>query len=307
VIRAFVGVTDWDWFDLLSKIPGIDEVNFWQPGGNRRFSALVPGELFLFKLHSPANFIVGGGFFSYSTLLPSSLVWDAFKEKNGARTLLDMRARIGRLRKSASPRYEDFVIGNILLTQPFFFSKSEWIAVPDDWSPNIVTGKRYDLTIDPGLSLWRGIQERISGRPALPGIGEDMPRYGEPVLIRPRLGQGGFRIQVTDAYDKRCAVTGEKTLPVLEAAHIRPYADGGEHEIPNGILFRSDIHTLFDRGYVTVDSEYRFEVSRRIREDFENGRDYYKLAGARLIVPEDPAKRPDAGQLRWHNEERFLG
>jgi len=36
-------------------------VNFWQPSGKQQFRALAPGELFLFKLHSPDNFIVGGG------------------------------------------------------------------------------------------------------------------------------------------------------------------------------------------------------------------------------------------------------
>ena len=48
---------------LLASQPGLDEVNFWQPGSNTQFRALSPGELLLFKLHSPDNFIVGGGVF----------------------------------------------------------------------------------------------------------------------------------------------------------------------------------------------------------------------------------------------------
>lgn len=66
-----------------------------------------------------------------------------------------------------------------------------------------------------------------------------------PQIVRPRLGQGAFRIVVTDTYERRCAVTGERTLPVLEAAHIKSYADGGAHDITNGLLLRSDLHTLF--------------------------------------------------------------
>jgi putative restriction endonuclease len=54
-------------------------------------------------------------------------------------------------------------------------------------------------------------------------------------------------------------VTGERTLPVLEAAHIRPYADGGRHEVANGILLPSDLRTLFDQGYVTITPDYRLE------------------------------------------------
>jgi len=87
-LKAFVGVTDNDWFACLAGLPGIDEVNFWQPGGKRLFQKLQPGEPFLFKLHSPYNFIVGGGFFAHSTFLPISLAWETFEEKNGAGSFL---------------------------------------------------------------------------------------------------------------------------------------------------------------------------------------------------------------------------
>jgi putative restriction endonuclease len=132
-------------------------------------------------------------------------------------------------------------------------------------------------------------------------------RWGEPALIHPRLGQGAFRIIVTDNYARRCAVTGERTLPALDAAHIRPYADHGEHEPSNGLLLRRDIHSLFDRGYVTVTPARRFEVSRRIRDEFENGRDYYAMHGTEIRVPDRSELQPDRNALRWHNENRFLG
>jgi hypothetical protein len=77
--------------------------------------------------------------------------------------------------------------------------------------------------------------------------------FGKPQIILPRLGQGLFRILVTDAYSRRCAITGERTLPVLEAAHIKPYSLVKRHELPNGLLMRSDLHRLLDEGYLTVD------------------------------------------------------
>jgi putative restriction endonuclease len=43
------------------KDQNFDEVNFWQPNSLRTFRALGEGELFLFKLHAPQNYIVGGG------------------------------------------------------------------------------------------------------------------------------------------------------------------------------------------------------------------------------------------------------
>lgn len=313
-MRAYVGVTDFDWFAQLSNIPNIDEVNFWQPGGNTTFKAVNPGELFLFKLHSPRNFIVGGGIFAHASAnMPVSLVWESFGEKNGARTFQEMRERVAKYRRVSPATHEDFRIGCILLEQPFFLPESKWVPVPTDWSPNIVQGKRYDLTTGLGATLWADLQEALRSthtdlfpsdqKPELPAGS----RYGSPVTVLPRLGQGSFRILVTDTYNRRCAITGEKTLPVLEAAHIKPYASGGTHEIRNGILFRSDIHTLFDRGYVTVTPDYKFEVSKRIKEEFENGRDYYALRDKEIRVPERLIERPSEDYLKWHNEVQFKG
>ncbi len=104
-----------------------------------------------------------------------------------------------------------------------------------------------------------------------------------------------------------CAVTRERTLPALDAAHIRPFSDGGEHEASNGVLLRRDIHSLFDAGYVTITPNLNFEVSRRIKEDFENGRQYYELHGRAVALPEDPQSVPDRAALTWHNEKVYLG
>lgn len=112
---------------------------------------------------------------------------------------------------------------------------------------------------------------------------------------------------MTDIYNRRCAITHERTLPALEAAHICPYGDGGPHEAQNGLLLRRDIHSLFDAGYVTVTPDLRFEVSRRIKEEFDNGRHYYELHGQPIFAPEDALRRPDPGALRWHNEHAYRG
>jgi putative restriction endonuclease len=76
-------------------------------------------------------------------------------------------------------------------------------------------------------------------------------------------------------------MTGEKTLPVLEAAHIRPFAEDGPHRIANGLLLRSDLHILFDRGYIT---------------------------GKPLeVTPDRQDELPAKQYLLWHNENRFIG
>ncbi len=289
---------------MLRWQPDLKEVNFWAPSA-ANFRALQPGELFLFKLHAPRNFIVGGGIFAYANTLPCSLAWEAFGESNGAHSALEMRARIAKYRRSDPEDRSDFVVGCRILTQPFFFEEADWLPVPTTWSPNIVSFKTYDTGDAEGLALWAAVNERLARSPA-PVLG-DHDRFGAPQLIKPRLGQGAFRVLVTDIYDRRCAVTRERTLPALEAAHIRPYSDGGVHEAQNGLLLRRDIHSLFDAGYVTVTPSLHFEVSRRIREEFENGRHYYELHGSDIERPSNPAFRPAPEVLAWHNEHRFKG
>ena len=61
-MKFYVGITDSDWYNQLKALKP-EEVNFWQPGGNTVFRVLPEEGLFLFKLHHPRNFIVGGGYF----------------------------------------------------------------------------------------------------------------------------------------------------------------------------------------------------------------------------------------------------
>jgi putative restriction endonuclease len=133
------------------------------------------------------------------------------------------------------------------------------------------------------------------------------PPYGRPTEALPRLGQGTFRVVVTDAYDRRRAITGERTLPVLDAAHIRPYSAAGENRVANGLLLRSDLHRLFDRGYITVTPDLKLRVSRRMREEFENGRHYYALDGGQVRLPTRAEDHPDPSALEWHTDSIFLG
>lgn len=303
-VSLVVAVTDGDWYEMLSRQPSLNEVNFWSPSP-RNFHTLQPGELFLFKLHAPYNVIAGGGIFAYSNILPCSLAWEAFREANGAQSLQEMRTQITRYRKTGPGDKSDFEIGCRILTQPFFFEEHDWIPVPSSWSPNIVSFKKYSTADTEGLALWEAVNARRDSS-QFSKVAQDQARFGEPSLIRPRLGQGAFRVLVTDLYRRRCAVTRERTLPALEAAHIRPYGSGGAHEASNGLLLRRDIHSLFDAGYVTVTPSFRFEVSRRIKEEFENGRDYYALHGHSISVPKETTHRPDTAALSWHNEHCFL-
>ena len=178
--------------------------------------------------------------------------------------------------------------------------------VPADWLPNIVQGKTYDLRRGAGADLWQQVRLRLSPELGWRELAE-RPMFGDPILVAPRLGQGSFKLVLTDAYERRCAITGEKALPTLDAAHIRGVAEGGRHELPNGLLLRADVHRLFDRGYVTVTPDLRFRVSRKLREDFDDGAPYLPFDRREIWTPPDPARRPGRELLEWHAETRFRG
>jgi len=285
----------------------VDEVNFWQPSAHG-FNA-PPGTLFFFKLKSPYKAIGGFGVVARYEAATVRLAWEAFGEKNGAPTLDAMAARVGRYARESSGQAHR--IGCIMISTPVFFADDEWIAQPRDWRPNIVSGAGYSLDEGEGRRIWEeclarvGSVSRASSSIATLAGEPEAPRYGAPQLLRPRLGQGTFRVAVTGAYGGACAVSREHSLPVLEAAHIRPYGSEGSHEVVNGLLVRADIHRLFDAGYVTVTPDHHFVVSQRLAREWENGKACYALDGREIALPRRVNDRPDAELLRWHNENVF--
>jgi putative restriction endonuclease len=219
-----------------------------------------------------------------------------------------MITRIARYRRRAIDA-DAHQIGCFVLVQPFFFPEPDWIAAPTEWAPNIVQGRSYDSETGEGQTLWNRVQAFVEGAPAetaeAPRLSEAAGRYGQPILIRPRPGQGAFRFVVTDAYEKRCAVTSERTLPALEAAHLKPFSLSGPHDVENGVLLRKDLHALLDRGYVTITPDMRLRISPRIRSEFENGRDYYALDSLVVRAPTRGYAPLAREYLEWHGDVLF--
>ena len=309
-MRAYVGVTDGQWYHFLAARPHLSEVNFWQPSGGREFHVLAPGEPFFFKTHYPHNRVVGGGFFSGSTRqLRVSEAWELFGEANGVSSIEPMRARIGRYRKTSIGIGEDPVIGCLFVRDVRFFPADATAPPPPRFAPNIVQGKGYDLAEQSDVSYFGDLMQLLLGAQVELDFSEPWhragPVFGDPRLAPYRLGQRSFQAVVLDAYHRRCAISGTHIPPVLQAAHILPVAAGGEHRLDNGLLLRSDVHTLFDRGYLGVDPRHRLLVSPRLREDFGNGEQFYARAGEVIDLPARRADRPQPEFLEWHIDEVF--
>lgn len=115
--------------------------------------------------------------------------------------------------------------------------------------------------------------------------------------INNRRGQAKFRQDLIEAYGQ-CLVTGCTYEPILEAAHIYPYSEGGNFSIENGLLLRADIHTLFDLGLIaicTLDDAYRI-----ITSEFLDDTEYFEYSKQPLLIPEDSWYRPDKSALEEH-------
>ncbi|MHB8432021.1 MAG: HNH endonuclease [Candidatus Tyrphobacter sp.] len=293
--RIVVMSTDWDWYDFLRVRPEIDEVNFWRPGA--RADNSINGTPWLFQVRG-TRAIWGIAFFSTFSVMPIGVAWDTFGVANGFSDLETFRKKISRLQSVPEAHVNE--IGCAVLSTPEYFREPVDVSKLGRMYGPV---KSFDARSEEGARLWAQVcaqtQALAVASPLVHG------GKGKPVLVVPRVGQGAFRIGLERQYQTRCAVTGERTRPALEAAHIKPFSLVGEHRLANGLLLRSDIHKLFDQGYVTVTPDRRFRVAKAIRDEFENGRDYYALDGREIRDTVSIDARPAAEYLEWHSETIF--
>lgn len=312
IMDGWIAVTAHGWYkNLFYRQQRVDgdashDANFWQPSSRPPKKSMPIGTPFLFKLKKPHDAICGYGYFAGFSVLPDWLAWETFEDGNGVASFREMRERLGgmRARNKISAHSQ---IGCCLIAELRLLPPNRWVLPPADWKPNTVVGCTYRLLEGEGARIWEEVRagsHTIRLRQA--SAAEDsFCHRGAPVLVEPRLGQGIFRVKVLDAYGRSCSLTGERTLPVIDAAHVRPFAEGGKHMVRNGLALRVDIHRLFDRGYVTFDQERRFVVSKSLKEEYDNGRMYYEMQGRTLRVPRGGDVPDDA--LLWHRERKFVG
>ncbi|WP_454855266.1 HNH endonuclease [Promicromonospora soli] len=313
--KAFVGPTDRDWAAFLRDREYVAEVNFWRPTP-LSFRSLQRGEPFLFKSKwADGNNLIGGGLFNDYCVLTVSEAWAFFGEGNGVASEAELLSKISAYRaKNRNPVRpgEDPKIGCILLDSVFFVEPALAYPAPPDFAPNLTNGRSYQMAGSYIEQAFSELLDRSGGLrlgaddTGLPTIIEGPVFFDNPRAVRARRGQRAFKAAVTAAYDRRCAITGSRLLPTLEAAHIRPVAEDGENRVDNGLLLKSDAHTLFDLGYVGVDSKYRLHVSPALKRETGNGDFFYSKAGQTIeVMPTNAADQPDREALEWHMDTRF--
>jgi len=308
----FIALTDKAWFDFLEthvEDGVVDEVNFWSPSSTEPLKDLHPGEPVFFRLKKPWHAIAGYGFFAHFSVLDLDVAWGCFGWKNGDPDKVRFLTRIGGYRgiDLLDPRARREHLGCTILRSAHFWPQERWLSWGEaqGWHTNIVRGKterdasratRLFAEMDADQQL---IPDDLSERPFEPFDGDE-----RTFVVRPeaeREGQGAFRTRVLDAYGRRCAITGEHTEPVLDAAHIQPYRGTRSNHVQNGLLLTKEFHALFDLGYVAVTPEHEVLVSPTLERDWHNGKRYYPFDHQRLaVLPRRADLLPSPRALEWH-------
>ncbi len=110
--------------------------------------------------------------------------------------------------------------------------------------------------------------------------------------IKTRRGQARFREALMLAYKRRCAISRCAVEDLLEAAHITPHAEQTDYAVSNGLLLRSDLHTLFDLKLLAIDDRYRVRLSEKLRNS-----EYWKYQGQDIAMPDRVSDNPDRDAL----------
>jgi putative restriction endonuclease len=314
--QLFVANTDSAWFDYLSTRATngiVDEVNFWQPKSQKPMISLLPGAPVLFRLKAPHRAIAGFGFFAHFGVIDLDAAWATFGWKNGDPDRMRFFQRIGGYRRLdlLDPKTARLPLGSTVLREAHFWPRERWIpwGTDEGWHDNIVQGATVR---DPAIAdrlreaMYTEMREApgdFSDHFELVAVDDREVRMREVAI---REGQGSFRLRLLSAYEGQCAITGEHTIPVLDAAHIQPYLGAKSNHLQNGLVLTKEFHALFDAGYVGITPDYEVRVSDRLREEFRNGHRYYPFDGKSLVrTPTDSGCKPSRDALAWHMTNRF--
>ena len=112
--------------------------------------------------------------------------------------------------------------------------------------------------------------------------------------ILARRGQKKFRNGLIKRYGSICLITGCKIIDLIEAAHIIPFKLEKFHNLDNGLLLRSDIHTLFDLNLIGIDKDFVVHLHPRIISE------YSKIENKQLVFDSEKAPNLEKIKFKWN-------
>ena len=131
-------------------------------------------------------------------------------------------------------------------------------------------------------------------------------QFEEEVFVR----GGMFKKRIPEIYDNTCSISGMQifsnhNIQMIDACHLYPISLSNDDTIPNGIALSPNIHRAFDRGLLTINTDYIVRISPSIEEN-ETSFSLSQFEGKQIILPEKESFYPSPEYLNWHNKEVFL-
>ncbi len=282
------------WFDALARLRP-EKVAFWQPTPARPLR-LHPGERWYFK-ELGAPLVLGFGTYSGWERLTIEDLFETYGIAAGYATKADLIAALQIFDPDKGAGSE---IGNVVLND--FTPFEHPIALGSVGLNDLNVRFNYIEGDDPIAAYVGGLR---AGQPATHFELRNAERAERAAATRKvRVGQGAFRRLLIGTYGAVCAFTGPQLEETLQAAHIQPYVDAESNHIRNGLLLRADMHLLFDLGLLTLTSDCRIEVSKKL-----SGRDpsVECLHGTVATLKSVDGVKPSPPAIEFHRAEVFVG
>lgn len=297
------------WFSALSELtPRPSRVAFWRPTYKVPTDIEV-GEPWFFKEWGAPRMLGFGRFLGHEGMTLSGL-WERYGQATGAASADALLEEIASARKGKVTS-GDTEIGNVILSeftpfpQPIPFTGLElprlngaFQYVPAG-NPILRFAKPPTAALEFDFAAAAAEVERGGGFD--PTSITDARRKVLASIVR-RQGQTKFRNELMEAYEGRCAISNCAIPELLEAAHIHPYKGAETNDVRNGILLRTDLHTLFDLGLLAIDTgSWAVLISPRLL-----GSNYEQFSRRKLRRPRDEAQHPSVEALIQRRTEAGL-
>ncbi len=260
------------------------------------------------------NAIAGYGVEAHFSMLSFDQAWAAFGLQNGFQDRHQFLSWGARNRNRDLHTIGTELLACTIILEAVFWPRERWIpwGIEQGWARTGIQQGKYEK--DPAR-ISRLLNEIGLDRLGVPEAEEFCDSFVpleadecEIILAKScaRRGQGTFRSRLLTAYGSRCAITGEHTEPVLDAAHVQIYLGPRSNHIQNGLLLTKEFHALFDAGLVTVTPDFTIRVFNRIRDRWKNGHRYNPYNGRKLeVIPDAVSDHPSRAALEWHAKNVF--
>jgi putative restriction endonuclease len=287
-----ISPTDIDWFKYLRTKGHNSEINFWTPSP-WNVSKLKTGDKLYFMLKSPIRKIGGfGQFLEYKNMTVNE-AWNKYGFKNGCSSKQEFFSRLEKYNKSnkktENVSVENTQIGCIVLSNAEYFDDNQFLDLENyeiDFSRYIVKIKYYN-EYDPLTETKTSVVNEFEL------VSYTTEKLKKSRLVTERKGQGVFRAKLTEAYSNKCCISNEKTVELLEAAHIQSYLDENSNHVKNGLLLRVDFHKMFDNGLLYINDNYQVFISPQVKSEY-----YQSFNGKTIDLPEEVSLYPSKEALK---------